>query len=183
MQQGEERQRSWELRDSELVGCEPGTSAPDGPTHEEGLLAPRLLQRSPFKGSQPNVGPSEVSPAPLPACSGLDCCLCGALHWHSVMGRSFPRSLVHSLCPGSLLPACVLHSLVNLWWPIWGTWISPLTIYADSAKKQPPDVHRLCGGCMDCSQRECKARAVWVILRTRQSSPHTADPHPFSRQA
>lgn len=55
LQQGEERQRSWELRDSKLVGWEPGTSAPDGPAHEERLLAPRLLQRSPFKGSQPSV--------------------------------------------------------------------------------------------------------------------------------
>lgn len=31
VRQGEERRRSWELHSSELLGWEPGTSAPDGP--------------------------------------------------------------------------------------------------------------------------------------------------------
>lgn len=98
LQLGEERQRSWELRDSELVGWEPDTSAPDGPAHEEGLLAPHLLQRSPFKGSQPRVLRSLLSHCP--ASSGLDRCLCGALHWHSVLGRFSPGAWFIHCYPG-----------------------------------------------------------------------------------
>lgn len=65
LQQGEERRRSWELRDSETVGWEPGTSAPDGPAQEEGLLAPHSLPspEEPFQGVLAQC--SEVSPAPL----------------------------------------------------------------------------------------------------------------------
>lgn len=98
LQLGEERQRSWELRDSELVGWEPDTSAPDGPAHEEVLLAPHLLQRSPFKGSQPGVLRSLLSHCP--ASSGLDRCLCGALHWHSVLGRFSPGAWFIHCYPG-----------------------------------------------------------------------------------
>lgn len=97
LQRGEESKRSWELRDSELLGWEPGTSAPDGPAHEEGLLAPHLLQRSPFKRSQPGVVRSLLPHCP--ASSGLHCCLFEALPWHSVLGRSFPQE------PGSFTAA------------------------------------------------------------------------------
>lgn len=66
LQQGEERRRSWELRDSELVGWEPGTSAPDGPAPEEGLPAPHFSPspEEPVQGVP--VQCSEASPSPLP---------------------------------------------------------------------------------------------------------------------
>lgn len=137
LQQGEERQRSWELRDSELVGWEPGTSAPDGPAHEEGLLAPHLLQRSPFKGSQPSVVRSL-----LPHCPDLGWTVAHVGHYTGTVcweGLSPGAWFIHCYAgPCSLKklpripPACLcLPFSVILWGQIWGTWISPLAICAD----------------------------------------------------
>lgn len=153
------------------------------------LLTPHLLERSPFKGFQPSVVRSLLPHCP--AYSGLDCCLCGALHWHSVLGRSFPRSLVCSLLPWTMLaetaaqdPSCLRVSSTVIWWgQTCGIWISPFAFCAHSAKKQPPVVHWLCGGCTDRSHRECRARDMRVILGAGLSSPLTADPCPLSRQA
>lgn len=142
------------------------------------LLTPHLLQRSRFKRSQPSV---VMSLQPRTGRTvGHDCCLCGELHWHSVLGRSFPRSLVCSLLPWTMLaetaaqdPSCLPVSSTRFRGP--GSVLLPSL---QTVKKQPPLVHWLCGGCTDHSQRGCRARAVGVTLGAGQPSPLTADPFP-----
>lgn len=56
VRQGEERRRSWELHGSELLGWEPGTSAPDGPAQGRASCSspspaePRTSQDEPYSG-------------------------------------------------------------------------------------------------------------------------------------
>lgn len=91
LQQGEERQRSWELRDSELVGWEPGTSAPDGPAQEEGLPAPHSSPSPEELFQEVPAQCSDISPAQNRQDSGAGLLLVWGIALAQCAGEVFPQ--------------------------------------------------------------------------------------------
>lgn len=149
-----------------------------------------LLQRSPFKRSQPSVVVRSLLPH-CPACSVLDCCLCGHCTGTVCWGGLSPGALVRSLLPWTILaetaardPSCLpVSTLCHLVGVDLGdldqSFVHMCRLCKEAASSCALAVWRLHG-----SFPENAGLGLWgVILGAEQSSPLRAVPHPFSRQA